>query len=266
MSEPMNFQTAATYGPPEAAPSWGYPPHTQQIDRGNYPHPPLPSIHSFGRNAPVAAVGVDNPPAVDHWQPEGSIREDAQAMTYRGWETDTTYHPVANEHPNNSFSPDPRSVPGSQTSPHSSNDGHQWSQPVQDPSLASRYAQEPYSQPGLGNNFDGSIYASASYAQHQTQSQYYAGNFSPSQNTSPPLQSIPPLPRHSYTRTLVGPLSANACRLLDEHRKPGVFFLFQDLSVRTEGEYLRKHIHFVTKVDLSEGTFRLRLRLMNVGA
>jgi hypothetical protein len=36
--------------------------------------------------------------------------------------------------------------------------------------------------------------------------------------------------------------------LLDEHRKPGIFFLFQDLSVRTEG------------------TFRLRLRLMNVGA
>ncbi|KAK0491322.1 velvet factor, partial [Armillaria novae-zelandiae] len=59
---------------------------------------------------------------------------------------------------------------------------------------------------------------------------------------------IPPLPRHTYTRTLVGPLSANATRLLDAHRKPGIFFLFQDLSVRTEG------------------TFRLRLRLMNVGA
>ncbi|KAF9569270.1 hypothetical protein CPC08DRAFT_732033 [Agrocybe pediades] len=55
-------------------------------------------------------------------------------------------------------------------------------------------------------------------------------------------------PRLTYTRTLVGPLSANACRLLDEHRKPGIFFLFQDLSVRTEG------------------TFRLRMRLMNVGA
>ncbi|KIP12757.1 hypothetical protein PHLGIDRAFT_97406 [Phlebiopsis gigantea 11061_1 CR5-6] len=63
-----------------------------------------------------------------------------------------------------------------------------------------------------------------------------------------PPSTIPPLPRHTYTRTLVGPLSANACRLLDEHRKPGIFFLFQDLSIRTEG------------------TFRLRLRLMNVGA
>ncbi|KAK0190645.1 velvet factor [Armillaria mellea] len=66
------------------------------------------------------------------------------------------------------------------------------------------------------------------------------------QPLSTPL--IPPLPRHTYTRTLVGPLSANATRLMDAHRQPGIFFLFQDLSVRTEG------------------TFRLRLRLMNVGA
>ncbi|KAK0190646.1 velvet factor [Armillaria mellea] len=70
----------------------------------------------------------------------------------------------------------------------------------------------------------------------------------PTRNDPLPTPSIPPLPRHTYTRTLVGPLSANATRLLDEHRKPGIFFLFQDLSVRTEG------------------TFRLRLRLMNVGA
>lgn len=49
--------------------------------------------------------------------------------------------------------------------------------------------------------------------------------------------TIPPLPRHTYTRTLVGLLTANASRLQDEHRKPGVFFLFQDLSIRTEGEF-----------------------------
>lgn len=49
---------------------------------------------------------------------------------------------------------------------------------------------------------------------------------------------MPPPSRNLFTRTLVGPLSANATRLLDEHRKPGIFFLFQDLSVRTEGQYL----------------------------
>jgi len=64
-----------------------------------------------------------------------------------------------------------------------------------------------------------------------------------------PPPSPPPvtIPRHTYTRTLVGPLCANACRLKDEHRQLGIFFLFQDLSVRTEG------------------AFRLRMRLMNVG-
>jgi len=41
--------------------------------------------------------------------------------------------------------------------------------------------------------------------------------------------------RDPYTRTLIGPLAANACRLADEHKKPGIFFLFQDLSIRTEG-------------------------------
>src|SRR6202012_3392725 len=65
---------------------------------------------------------------------------------------------------------------------------------------------------------------------------------------APPSPPPVTLPRHTYTRTLVGPLCANACRLKDEHRQLGIFFLFQDLSVRTEG------------------VFRLRMRLMNVGA
>lgn len=98
-----------------------------------------------------------------------------------------------------------------------------------------------------------SMYASASYAQQQHQQQQHqqaqaqaqaqapyphasGGAYPPAQETPP--STIPPLPRHTYTRTLVGPLSANACRLLDEHRKPGIFFLFQDLSIRTEGEYI----------------------------
>lgn len=42
-------------------------------------------------------------------------------------------------------------------------------------------------------------------------------------------------PSSSYTRTLVGPLSANAARLYDDKKQVGIFFTFQDLSVRTEG-------------------------------
>jgi len=50
-----------------------------------------------------------------------------------------------------------------------------------------------------------------------------------------------------YARTLIGPLAAGAQTLNDDNDEPGVFFLFQDLSVRTEG------------------VFRLRMRLVNVG-
>ena len=131
-----------------------------------------------------------------------------------------------------------------------------------EPYAQNRYSQEPYTpiaqQAVAAQQLDTSMYASASYAQQQqqqhqqqqSQAQMQQYNQQPGsyvQEPTPP-STIPPLPRHTYTRTLVGPLSANACRLLDEHRKPGIFFLFQDLSIRTEG------------------TFRLRLRLMNVGA
>ncbi|KAI9513272.1 velvet factor-domain-containing protein [Russula earlei] len=130
-----------------------------------------------------------------------------------------------------------------------------WSQPVSPTSHARvfthsgpRPPQEmPVSRPDTGpppnhTSLEQPMYASASMAQQQMRE----GHLSPSSSSSP-VANIP-LPGHVYTRTLVGPLSANACRLLDEHRKPGVFFLFQDLSIRTEGR------------------FRLRLRLMNVGA
>lgn len=63
-----------------------------------------------------------------------------------------------------------------------------------------------------------------------------------------PSSNRPKEDKSDYTRTLVGPLTANAARLLDDKKQPGIFFTFQDLSVRTEG------------------TFRLRLRLMNIGA
>lgn len=58
----------------------------------------------------------------------------------------------------------------------------------------------------------------------------------------------PPLPKFrkaseeydksTFIRTLVGPLAANAARLNDEYGQPGWFFVFQDLSVRTEGMYV----------------------------
>ncbi|KAG8882635.1 hypothetical protein FRB97_007981 [Tulasnella sp. 331] len=80
-----------------------------------------------------------------------------------------------------------------------------------------------------------------------------SGPGTPGYIPSPARPAPPPESRQvhmpgNYTRTLVGPLTANAAKLLDDKRELGIFFTFQDLSVRTEG------------------MFRLRLRLINVGA
>ncbi|KAF9515267.1 hypothetical protein BS47DRAFT_804058 [Hydnum rufescens UP504] len=47
---------------------------------------------------------------------------------------------------------------------------------------------------------------------------------------------------------LLGPIHASAARLLDDQDRPGIFFVFQDLSIRTEGQ------------------FRLKINLMTIAA
>jgi hypothetical protein len=213
----MGYPHGAPYGPPtsESAPTWGYPPPTPSVDRNTtYPPPILPSIHSFGPNAP--------PGSRESWNSE----VDSDLLPYRAWSTDSTSYP-----PPDTYS----SSQVDSTLRHSSSDNRDnsgWSQ------------SEAYTS---SNSQDHSVYGTPPYAHHSSQL-YQPAPYLPSAHSDQGSSSLQSLPRHTYTRTLVGPLSANACRLLDEHRKPGIFFLFQDLSVRTEG------------------TFRLRMRLMNVGA
>ncbi|KAJ7284072.1 velvet factor [Mycena rebaudengoi] len=218
LTEPVSFTATASYGSSTSTPTWGYPSHSSPpVDRNTtYPPPILPSIHSFGRPA--------SPAASDTWHPDSE-------PTYRPWNTDST-----------SFAP--------------AEFGH----PPVDPALKSDRDWSPYpSAPPTSQQYDPALYGSSQYS-HQPSQQQQMPYFSPAANypqqsasSGPPpapTQTMMPAPgsRNAYTRTLVGPLSSNGYRLLDEHRKPGIFFLFQDLSVRTEG------------------TFRLRLRLMNVGA
>jgi len=226
MPGPVAYPPSSPYGPPSSQPpTWGYPSHSShsspQIDRNTtYPPPILPSIHSFGRSSSVSS------PVAEPWSADPE-------PTYRPWNADSS----------SNFGhggPEPR-------------DGHtSWGEP-------SRYSQDGpsyASSPSTPQQYDPALYAASSPYSHPPQQQVQAQYFSPTsasnsnsgyaQNAPAPLPA--PSPRNAYTRTLVGPLSSNGYRLLDEHRKPGIFFLFQDLSVRTEG------------------TFRLRLRLMNVGA
>ncbi|KIM46423.1 hypothetical protein M413DRAFT_441516 [Hebeloma cylindrosporum] len=215
------YPQGLAYGSPASDPSttWGYPPPVPPVDRSaSFPPPILPSIHSFARTTSTSSS--------DNWPPEPE--SEPAALPYRAWNADTTYSP-GDENVDPALRAQSSSNPeGRDTSAWPSSNSTTYS-PTPD-SDQTAYGHAPHQQ-----------------GQHPTYAQYpQPAPASPAPSHA--IASAPPLPRHTYTRTLVGPLSANACRLLDEHRKPGIFFLFQDLSVRTEG------------------TFRLRMRLMNVGA
>jgi hypothetical protein len=60
---------------------------------------------------------------------------------------------------------------------------------------------------------------------------YYQGGMQP--NLSPQSAA----PGGMFTRNLIGSLSASAFRLTDPDNKIGVWFILQDLSVRTEGTF-----------------------------
>ncbi|KAJ6539675.1 velvet factor [Mycena capillaripes] len=225
---PVSFSPSSSpYGPSSQPPTWGYQGHSSpQVDRNTtYPPPILPSIHSFGRSSNASS------PVADSWNADPE-------PTYRPWNADSSSFGSGEHYP----PVDPALKSGSD-----SRDGHNSWEPAS-------YSPAP----STPQQYDPALYASSPYSHPQPPQQQQVPYFSPPSNSNnnnyapsgpPPSAMLPaPAARNAYTRTLVGPLSSNGYRLLDEHRKPGIFFLFQDLSVRTEG------------------TFRLRLRLMNVGA
>lgn len=201
--------------PPDPSSAWGYPPPTAPANRStSFPAPSaLPVARPPGRNTNSS----------ESWQQEPEL----EVLPYRAWTTDTAYNQALDPALQAPSSPGTR-----------------------DKSFCNQ--SNNFDTPPLPNTeSEQGSYGSAPYHSqiHQPAYTQYPPLIPGSPLSTPATPAaVPPLPRHTYTRTLVGPLSANASRLLDEHRKPGIFFLFQDLSVRTEG------------------AFRLRMRLMNVGA
>ncbi|KAJ7241947.1 velvet factor [Mycena haematopus] len=257
MPGPVSYPPSSPYGPQSHPPTWGYPSHSAshsspQGDRNTtYPPPILPSIHSFGRASTVSS------PVAEPWNADSE-------PTYRPWSADSGTGSGGG---------------GSGFGHAEPRDGHtSWGEP-------SRYSQDGPSTP---QQYDPALYSASSspYShppQPQQQAPYFAssntGGGGSSSSSSSYAQSAPSSPRNAYTRTLVGPLSSNGYRLLDEHRKPGIFFLFQDLSVRTEGSSIRSFVRvhartlalaaayaYPARIFKITGTFRLRLRLMNIGA
>ncbi|KAF5364333.1 hypothetical protein D9756_000182 [Leucocoprinus leucothites] len=251
-----------TYGPPHSHPppqdhnsqasGWGYAP--TGVDRSTtYPPPILPSIHTFAAASTTTSSGPQHPHSATAW---------GDATTAATAQSTDAYHQHHHQH---HYSVDPNHPSSSSIAKPPHDNTHAHGGPV--------YASQPYghthqsiqltpTHPPPPPSYVGGT-PNANYAPNNTMGPPVNNNSSnekssstlntpttPATSSAPMTTSYPPMqsPRLAYTRTLVGPLSANATRLQDEHRKPGIFFLFQDLSVRTEG------------------TFRLRMRLMNVGA
>ncbi|KFY65314.1 hypothetical protein V496_02665 [Pseudogymnoascus sp. VKM F-4515 (FW-2607)] len=63
----------------------------------------------------------------------------------------------------------------------------------------------------------------------------------------PPRPPVASAPQGMFTRNLIGSLAASASKLADPHDKIGIWFVLQDMSIRTEGN------------------FRLRFSFTNVG-
>ena len=102
-----------------------------------------------------------------------------------------------------------------------------YGQPVGYPPMSSYYGGNPpmaYPNP-YGTN------PQSSYYQPQP---YYGGHMPP---MSPAPQPVTAGPGGMFTRNLIGSLSASAFRLTDPDNKIGVWFILQDLSVRTEGTF-----------------------------
>jgi hypothetical protein len=158
-----------------------------------------------------------NPESAGNWQQNSSGPE-----AYREWSSGANYQHVDNNYANMDQTADPSlRTPSTAATPNGRSGKAPWSQP-------NAYHSTPNAESEQGPAYGQSTFHTQSACPPFLQGTASAAQF-------PTTVTVSALPRHAHTRTLVGPLSANACRLMDENNKPGIFFLFQDLSIRTEG-------------------------------
>lgn len=104
------------------------------------------------------------------------------------------------------------------------------------------YGQSPYGAPqvgypGMNNYYGGQQMYQNPYAPQQVGYPYGYPPGSQMPGTMSPAQPVSGGPGGMFTRNLIGSLSASAFRLTDPDNKIGVWFILQDLSVRTEGTF-----------------------------
>ncbi|KAI8367430.1 velvet factor-domain-containing protein [Choanephora cucurbitarum] len=76
-----------------------------------------------------------------------------------------------------------------------------------------------------------------------------ASNASTSERFIPTTGALLTFQEPTPTRSLMGAVVSNAYQLADQNNKPGIFFIFQDLSVRIEGRFCLKFMF----INLSAG-------------
>ncbi|KAL2815617.1 velvet factor-domain-containing protein [Aspergillus cavernicola] len=96
--------------------------------------------------------------------------------------------------------------------------------------------------PSVNNYYGSNTQVQYPYPPQQTQyySNYYGSGAVTQPANIPAAQPVASGPGGMFTRNLIGCLSASAFRLCDPDNKIGVWFILQDLSVRTEGVFRLK--------------------------
>lgn len=233
ISDPIAYPTSNPYNTsPDSPDGWGYPPTTAHASHSVQNH----SLRHAQR------ISMPAPTSGEPWNSQTAYRTDTDTTSFRTWPGAESYQSPMHSHASvyNNHDMDPSNRPYQPSAQPDGREYHQWNHSQHDSYAAN------YDTPAL--------YGAPAYPQQSPQTPCYQGN-QPQSNvssSSSPHALSHPLPRHVYTRTLVGPLSCNACRLLDEHQIPGIFFLFQDLSVRTEGSR-----NFITRLFFINAVFQI---------
>lgn len=94
-------------------------------------------------------------------------------------------------------------------------------------------SQHYHQHPGYGQ--DGSIIPNSSGNHARTAS--VTDGYSQDQGAMPRLSAGGGQPQGMFTRNLIGSVSVSAFNLCDTEEKRGIWFVLQDLSVRTEGNF-----------------------------
>lgn len=174
-------------------------------------------------------------------QPHGGSAEPAYTGGYNASPVSATS--------SSAFSYDGRTRPSFSSAYSNGNGTSQYSGSAYSPD--SRYAQQQQTANGWARGYR---------EQNDTGEQYMRSQYSPA--------GVHPLAANSgmYTRNLIGNLSASAFRLKDLTNKEGVWFILQDLSVRTEG-WFRLKFSFVNLQRSDDlGPFEGESLLIGAGA